>query len=81
MSIQGVGLKRPETTWSRSENDFRSVRITPRRQRSVSISLVAEVSRRGSKPRKEMRCKPGRQTKTGLIGVLWQCVNRFWNEP
>jgi hypothetical protein len=71
MSIQGGGLKRPATTWSRSENVFGSVRITPRRQRSLSISLAAEVSRRGSKLRKEIRCKPRRQTKTGLVNVLW----------
>jgi hypothetical protein len=37
------------------------------------------VSRRGSKPQTKIRCKPRRQTKTGLIGVLWQCVDRFWN--
>ena len=74
--IRGVRLA---TALSRSDNDL-FCGIIPRRRGLLSASLAADAPRSGSKPRQGIRCKPRRQRKAGLSGVILECLHRYWNE-
>jgi hypothetical protein len=78
MGTQGIRGERLATALPRSNNDyFRG--IIPWGQGLLSASLASDAPRLGSKPRKGIRCKPRRQ-KTGLSGVILECLHRYWNE-
>jgi hypothetical protein len=79
MIIQVIRGERLATALSRSDNDL-FCGIIPRRQGLLSASLAADAPRSGSKPRQGIHCKPRRQRKAGLSGVILECLHRYWNE-
>jgi hypothetical protein len=79
MVTQGIRGERLATALSRSDNDL-FCGIIPRGQGLLSASLAADARRSGSKPRQGIRCKPRRQRKAGLSGVILECLHRYWNE-